>query len=67
MNGAALLWGVVFGSIGLGYFLYGRKQKSIVPLACGVLLMGFSYFVENTTAVVVVGATLMAAPCFLRL
>ena len=30
MSGTWLLWGLLFGSIGLGYVIYGRKQKNIV-------------------------------------
>jgi hypothetical protein len=28
MNESWLLWGLLFGSIGLGFFMYGRKQSS---------------------------------------
>ena len=45
---AGLLWGVLFSAIGFGYFLYGKKQRSISPLLFGVALMGFPYFVSNT-------------------
>lgn len=42
-----LLWGLVFGSIGLGLFVYGRKQEKLLPKYCGVTLMVFPYFVPN--------------------
>jgi hypothetical protein len=29
---STLILGVVFGSIGLGFFIYGKKQKAIIPL-----------------------------------
>jgi len=67
VNEAALLWGVLFGSIGLGYFLYGRKQKSPMPFICGLLLMGYSYFLDSTLAIVVIGVVLIAIPYFIRL
>ena len=35
-----LFWGIVFGAFGVGYFIYGRKQKRFVPLFCGIGLMG---------------------------
>jgi hypothetical protein len=63
---AVLLWGLLFGSIGLGYFIYGRKQRAAVPLACGLGLMIFPYFVPNTMLLVGVGAVLIAIPYFLR-
>jgi hypothetical protein len=64
---AVLLWGLLFGSIGLGYFIYGRKQRAVVPLVCGLGLMVFPYFVPNTMLLVGVGAMLIAIPYFLRL
>jgi hypothetical protein len=64
---AVLLWGLLFGSIGLGYFIYGKKQRAAVPLICGLGLMIFPYFVPNTMLLVGVGAMLIAIPYFLRL
>jgi hypothetical protein len=64
---AWLLWGLLFGSIGLGYFIYGRKQKAVVPLVCGLALMLFPYFVSNIMLLVGIGALLAAIPYFLRL
>ena len=67
MNLSQLLWGVVFGSIGLGYFVYGKRQRVVVPLVCGLALMAFPYFVSNTVLVVVIGAVLAALPYWVRL
>ena len=64
---AGLLWGVVFSSIGLGYFLYGKKQRSISPLVFGVALMGVPYFVSNTWVLCLIGTALCAGPYFIRL
>jgi hypothetical protein len=64
---AAILWSVLFGAIGFGYFIYGRKQTSPVPLVCGVALMVFPYFVPNAWAMVLVGAAIMAVPYFVQL
>jgi len=67
MGMATLLWGVVFGSIGMGFFIYGKRQGAPVPLVCGIALMVFPYFISNPWATVVVGALLMAIPYFVRL
>ncbi|MGE5336998.1 MAG: hypothetical protein ACM3PU_04165 [Gemmatimonadota bacterium] len=67
MDTAILLWGLLFSSIGLGFFIYGRKQQRIVPLACGLGLMAYPYFVPNATLVVIVGVVLVAIPYFVRL
>jgi predicted membrane protein len=67
MNEAWLLWGLLFGSIGLGFFVYGRKQKAVVPLLCGLVLMFFPYFVSNTMLLVAIGVVLILIPYFARL
>jgi hypothetical protein len=63
---AWLLWGLLYGSIGLGFFIYGRNQKAPVPLVCGIALMVFPYFVSNVVLLVLIGAALIAIPYFLR-
>jgi hypothetical protein len=64
---ATLLWSLLFGSIGLGYFIYGKKQSALVPLVCGLALMIFPYFVPNTIALVAIGVGLTAVPYFVKL
>jgi hypothetical protein len=58
---------MLFGSIGLGFFLYGKKQRAAVPLVCGLALMIFPYFVSNTILLVVIGVALMVIPYFVRI
>jgi hypothetical protein len=58
---------LLFGSIGLGFFIYGKKQRAVVPLVCGLALMLFPYFVSNAMLLVGIGVLLMAIPYFLRL
>ncbi len=65
-NSASLLWGVLFGSIGLGYFVYGKKQRRGIPLLSGVALMAFPYFVSNSFLIVLIGVVLMALPYFIK-
>jgi len=67
MDTASLLWGVLFSSIGVGYFMYGRKQQQLVPLLCGIGLMGYTFFVSNNWVLVSIGVGLMALPYFVRL
>ena len=67
MEVASLFWGLLFGSIGMGFLIYGRKQRAVVPLVCGLALMVFPYFVSNTVLLVAIGIALMAIPYFLRL
>ena len=64
---AVLLWGLLFGSIGFGFFLYGKKQKSVVPLITGIALCVVPYFIADVYALVVVGVILTAIPFFVRI
>jgi len=67
LNEAWLLRGLPFGSIGLGFFAYGRKQKAVVPMVCGLGLMIYPYFVANTVLLVAIGLILTVAPYFIRI
>jgi len=67
LDTSSLLWGLLFGSIGLGFFVYGRRQRTIVPLLCGVALMVFPYFVSNTILLVILGLAFIAIPYFVRM
>lgn len=63
---AVLIWGMFFGSIGTGYFIYGKTQRAVVPLCVGVVLCVFPYFIGNVYVLVLVGAVLMAIPYVVR-
>ena len=67
MNTAWLMWTVLFGSFGLAFFVYGRRQKAPVPLVCGLALMVTPYFLSNTYLLCAVGFGLIALPYFVRL
>ena len=58
--------GLLFGSIGMGFFVYGKKQGKLVPLICGLALMIYPYFISNTVIVIVVGIFLTVIPYFVR-
>lgn len=63
---ANLLWGLLFSSIGVGYFIYGRKKGVLVPLVCGLALMVYPYFMPNNIILISIGAMITALPYFLR-
>jgi hypothetical protein len=66
VNAGLLLWGLLFSSIGLGFFLYGKKQRSVVPLVCGLVLMIYPYFIPNVVVLVAIGVALTAVPYFFK-
>ncbi|MCT7358374.1 MULTISPECIES: hypothetical protein [Thalassolituus] len=63
----ALFLSLIFGSIGFGYFIYGKRQSHKIALWSGVALMIYPYFVSNHYAMVMTGIGLMLVPRFLRL
>lgn len=58
---------MVFGSIGLGFFIYGKKQKSLVSLSVGIALMVFPYFITDVVVLIIAGVILMALPLFVKI
>lgn len=57
--------GLIFGSIGLGYFMYGRKRANPTVRYVGLALMIYPYFIENVYANLAVGLVLMVLPKFI--
>ena len=66
MNASTLMWGVLFGSIGFGYLIYGRKQKAVLPLLSGLGLLAFPYFISNILLLVGTGIILVALPFVIK-
>ncbi len=67
MDSGTLVWGMLFGSLGLGYLQYGKRQKRAVPFACGLALIIFPYFVTSFWLLMGIGVALAALPYFIRL
>jgi len=58
---ASLIW----GSVGLGYFIYGKKQSSWSPMIGAVLMMAGSYFISSALLMSVVSLGIIVAVYFL--
>ena len=65
-SGPAFVMALVLGIVGLGYFTYGKKAQRPLPLACGLGLMVFPYFVSDMTWLIVAGSALGIAPWIVR-
>lgn len=65
MDATSLMIGVITGAIGIGYFMYGKRQQKIAVMLSGVLLGVYPYFTNNVILLVVIGLALIAAPFFL--
>lgn len=61
-QGADLVFSVIFGAIGSGYFIYGKKQGHLSALLCGMALCVYPWFVTGTFLMVAIGILLMVAP-----
>lgn len=64
--GTTLIFSTIFGSIGVGYFIYGKKQEKMIPLLAGIGLCAFPYVVSNVFLMVLVGIILTAVPWLIR-
>jgi hypothetical protein len=58
----SLLAGVIAGAIGMGYFIYGKRQTKIVPMVAGALLCIYPYFIDSLLWLSLIGLLLVAAP-----
>ena len=54
---ASLVW----GSIGVGYCIYGKKQGEMVPLVGGLVMIAVSYFVRGALLMSLISITVMVA------
>ena len=66
MDGYDLFVPLLFGMIGMGMFMYGRKAGRMVPLVAGGLLMVVPYFLPNRIAQSVVCSVIAATPWVIR-
>jgi hypothetical protein len=60
-----LLLSLLFGTVGMGIFMYGKKTGQIPHLAAGVALMTCPYFIPNLIAMTSVCIVLALLPFFL--
>ena len=54
---ASLIW----GSVGVGYFIYGKRQRSWLPMLGGVLMIAASYFVGSAMMMSLICAGVIVA------
>ena len=60
LNSNTLLASLIWGSIGVGFFIYGKKQGAMVPLIGGLALIASSYLVANWLWMSLICLTLIA-------
>lgn len=66
MDAVLIFTGLIFGSIGMGYIVYGRKQANMIGLLAGVGLCIFPYFISSVWISITLGAGLVLLPFMIR-
>jgi hypothetical protein len=54
--------GLLFGSIGMVYMIYGKRQSSVMHIVVGAILIIYPYLFSNTLLVFIAGVILTAIP-----
>lgn len=61
-----LFFSIVISSVGLAYFIYGKKNYEVLYMFVGVGLMVYPYFIWNLLFSVIIGIILCALPFILK-
>lgn len=67
MDATLIFTGLLFGSIGMGYVVYGRKQANMMAFFAGVGLCVFPYFTNSVWLSIAIGVGLVLLPFVIRL
>lgn len=62
MDATTLFLGVILSSLGMGYIIYGRKQRRGIALVSGFVLCGLPFFVSNIFVLVTASIAAAALP-----
>jgi len=56
-----LLLSVLISAVGVGFFVYGKKQQRAPHLVVGIVLIGYTYFVSSVAVMLAIAAALVVA------
>jgi hypothetical protein len=62
LDPVGLMISFVFGIIGTGFFIYGRKQSRFWTMIAGIALGVYPFFVSDLWMMLLVGVVLTAVP-----
>jgi len=60
-NPSTLFAGLVVSALGVGFFIYGKKERRAPQLITGVLLSVFPFFVSGAVTTYAVAAAILVA------
>ena len=66
MDVTQLFCSIFLSAVGLGYLVYGKRQRRAVPLVCGLGLMLFPYFIASWILLLCLGLVLIVLPLVIR-
>jgi len=56
-----LFLSILISAVGVGFFLYGKKQQRAPQLVVGIVLIGYTYFVSSVTVMLAIAVALLVA------
>lgn len=59
-NPAGLMASMLISTVGLGIFMYGKKQARLPQLCAGLVMMAYPCFVADATLMLGIGAGVVA-------
>jgi hypothetical protein len=66
MDSNTLLVSFMFGTLGMGMFMYGKKAGRLVPLGAGLALLVIPYCIPNLLAMTITCCAISVVPWLLR-
>lgn len=66
INAHSLIASLVWGAVGMGLFIYGKRQQAMAPLFGGLLLIGISYFIASALYMSLAGVALLTGIFWLQ-
>ena len=57
----SLLVSLLISALGVGFFIYGRKQQRWPHLVVGIVLIGYTYFVSSVAVMLAIAGALVVA------
>lgn len=67
MNSTTIFLSLIFGSIGMGYLVYGKKQQRLLPLVSGLVLCAIPYFISSALILSGICILVILLPFILKL
>ena len=61
MTATGLFLSLLVSSVGVGFFIYGKKQNRVPQLVAGILLLVYPYFIADTWIMLGIGVAILAS------